>query len=198
MKKIILMVVVLGIAQPGWAWGFSGGFNLGLVTMDFLNGQLQDLADREGASLSPLRVRYGLEGAFWPWRWLGFGLEWLSSSGGVYGREAYPLSASGLGLSLLLGWDLEIMGLAFPMQGGIGVYWFSVIGFLEGWSLGFGGEVSVGLTLLRFAGFEAVVEVGGRIVRGSVLQTPRGVLAPRDKPALDFSGLFLGLKVGWK
>ena len=198
MKRFVLLLVVVGIVQYAWAWGLSGGLSFGLVTMDFLNARLQDLANREGSSVSPLRLGLELEAGFWPWRWLGFGLEWLSSSGGVYGREEYPLSAQGLSLALFLGWNLEIAGFSFPIQGGIGPYWFSVTGFLEGWSLGLGGEVSVGLVFLRVAGLEALVETGGRIVRGSVLQTPRSALAPQDMPALDFSGLFFGFKITWK
>ncbi|MEN3011009.1 MAG: hypothetical protein ABDI20_08650, partial [Candidatus Bipolaricaulaceae bacterium] len=162
-----------------------------------LNEHLSALAAREGADFSPLRTAWGLSFALRPWPILGLRLEGLSSGGRILGRNERYLSAFFLAVQAELGLDLLLYGIRWRGETGIGGGWAWTRGLIEGNGWGWVVSARASGSVLRLGNLELGLEAGYRWAAVAVLRTVREELRPRNVPALDFSGPFVGVRLSW-
>lgn len=186
------------LAATAFAWGLDGGPTLGLPGMAYLNGQLAALAQREGTEAARLRLAWGAEAVLWPWGPVGLGLEFLSASGGIRGREFTPQTCWVLGLSLRGRLEFPLFGRALSLQAGVGAYRAGASGLFSGSGFALGGDLRAGGPLLSWGGLGLSWWVGFRYLPVATIQGDRGRIAPAGLPALDFSGLYLGIDFAWE
>jgi hypothetical protein len=98
MRKVLLLLILMGFALPSFAMELSGGLGGGFVGMGYLNEQLEVLTARQEAEFSPIRQAWGVQFAVWPWSQLGVGVRVLSASGAVHNRMSERLSSVALGI----------------------------------------------------------------------------------------------------
>lgn len=190
-RGLIVGLGLLGLALPALAFGLSGGVGGGLVEMEDLSEQLEQLAARQGAESSPIRLVWGADGAIWPWPNFGARLEYLSASGAVLGREVERLSITALGLEACVLISLPLLGL----EAGLGGYWITVSGLATGQGTALGGHVAGTLSLLSWETLGLKMRIGGRYLPGSSVQASGDVdVLPGD---VDFSGPFIDIVVEW-
>ncbi len=193
----VLCAIFLPLSALGI--GFTGGGGVSWVTMDFLNMTVQALGEREGVPYSPLRLGWEVEGGVWLSPYVGAEVFWVSSSGGISGRDAMGLSASAVGVEIQLQVPARTLGVPLDVTAGIGLdgCWASAAGMVVGQGFGWGGTVRVGFPVFRIAGISADGQVFARYLPVGTIRDGERVVDTGGLAALDFSGLGIGLIVRW-
>lgn len=193
MRKVLLLLVLIGLALPAIAMELSGGLGSGLVGMDYLNGQLEALAARQEAEFSPIRQAWDVQVAVWPWPNLGGGLRLLSASGAIHDRILEKVSVAGLGIEACGRFRLPIFGQSLRIEGGLGLYGATLLGVMFGKGLGMGGYASVGLPIFALGGLRLNIKAVLQYLPFRSIRDGENVIAPVDMAVVDFSGFFIGL-----
>jgi len=201
MRELTRLVIMLLLVCPNFsciAFELEGHFNLGLAGMAFINGQLEEVANREGTTFSPIQLVWGLEVNAWFWPFSGFGISFLSGSGEIHGREPRPQNVTSLGVEgkifvppFLLNWPVDI-------EVGGGGYLAFASGLLTGGGWAFGGYLRAKWKLLELGQFQTEVALTWRYLPVLSIYNEREEITPQGSSALDFSGLYVGVIVKWK
>ena len=197
MKALLALGAVVFVSGLGFCWSMDVGRTLGLVSMDYLNGWLSDLAARDDADLVPLRLAWGWDLSFWPWAFFGLGLESLSATGKIVGREERILSVTAFGFQGRIGLEFSFLSQLLKAEAGAGGVWAWTSGLLEASGPGWDGFLVLSWRFFQFWGLELAVGLEYRWAWVPVLHTPREELRPRTGPAVDFTGLFGKVILCW-
>jgi hypothetical protein len=193
MRKVLLLLILMGFALPSFAMELSGGLGGGFVGMGYLNEQLEVLTARQEAEFSPIRQAWGVQFAVWPWSQLGVGVRVLSASGAVHNRMSERLSSVALGIEACGRFRLPIFGRPLRIEGGLGVYGAALSGIMSGKGLGFGGYASVGLPIFALGGLRLNIKAVLQYLPFYSIRDGQEVIAPVGVAAIDYSGFFIGL-----
>lgn len=194
-----LMALVLGAI---WAFGVGGmeldlGFTLGLPSMAYLNGQLEALAAREGISSSPLSPAWGVCAGLWPWRLLGVGLELITASGGIHGREFTSQTCRAIGFTLQGRINFPLFAQLISLTGAAGGYYAQASGLISGGGWGMGGQLNASGLFLDWNWARIIWKIGFRYLPVAAIQGRGGRIEPSTLPALDFTGFYLSIDFVW-
>jgi len=189
MRKILVILVLLPFAGYG---GWGGRVSLGFVTMNYANDYLQMLAERLGAEALPLRMAWGISAGGQLLPWLGLRGTFLSSEGGLSGREKASLSAMALGLEGTF--RLKTFIGAY-LEAGVGAFWAWTRGLWEGMGPGFGLEIGAAWPTVKIGPLSLEIGLSWRWLSIPRLFGGREEISLRGLPALDFSGLWGGFSL---
>jgi len=192
-EKILLLLVLIGIALPASAMDLSGGLGTGFVKMGYLNEQLEALAARQEAEFSPIRQAWDVQLEVWPWSQVGFAVRVLSASGVIHDRISERLSSVALGIEACGRFRLPMFGRPLRIEGGLGVYGAALSGAMSGKGLGFGGYAAVGLPILSLGGLRLNIKAGLQYLPFRSIRDGGNIIAPVGMAAIDFSCFFIGL-----
>lgn len=196
-RTMVILTLVSLLGAGGLAVEFTFGLTLGLPAMSYLNGQLEALAAREGVAASRLSPAWGGELSLWPWRQLGAEFTFLTASGGIRGREFTPQTCWAIGLALQGRFVLPLFGRSISLTAAVGPYRAQAAGPISGGGWGLGGQLSAGGPLLSWNWARLTWEAGFRYLPVAAIHGEGGRIEPVGLPALDFSGLFLGINFTW-
>ncbi len=192
------LAMAVGVGVLGLGMGPRVGTSVGWVDMTFLNNQLEFVANQQGAEFSPLRVawRLGLEVPVWSVFAVGAeGTFVRGQAGGRVVQEQYIVSLSVSAVFALafglLGWPVEVS------LGGTGC-WARAWGLVDGWGWGLGGRASLWTQLFSLGPIRGGVQVTLVYLPIPSLYNERGRIESRGWPGADFTGVYLGVSLGWK
>lgn len=197
-RTALVAVLALGYGLCAAALGLGTRVGLGTVSMTFLNRQLEALASREGTDFSPLRSAWEAGADVWILPFAGVGITWLHASGTTLGREPKAQAASALGIEARAVTPGSLFG--WPLSGGvaIGGYLVTASGLVTGTGLAVGGEIGVEWRFLTWGPIQGAASLRWRYLPANSLYDERGKVNTRGQPGADFSGLCLGISVGWR
>lgn len=195
---VLVLVSVLCVALGGAGFEVTLSLDGAMVRMSYLNGQVKMLAERQDAEYTPLWLGTEAQVAIWPWPFLGVVGSWTGSFGAIRGRVREPITATALGGALC--GRIEMRPLGFPMgiEMGVGGYSAGVSGLVSGQGFGWGGHLAVGGTLLSAGTLSVEVHLRLRYLPVRSIASGREIVAPEDAPAVDFTGLGIGITIAWK
>lgn len=192
-------IVVLGIGFPVLGLGLGGAVGVGLVEMAFLNRQLEFSASQSGTTFSPIRFAREVDVYVWPWSFAGASVTWLSAEGTTHGREPRPQGVTAWAASPVARLDVRLFGWPIGVEGALTLCWVGTSGIVEGGGWGWGGHVSVSAPLLAVGRVQLAVAMTWRYLPVASLYDVRGGrIETRGDPGADFSGLYLGVAIGWR
>jgi hypothetical protein len=197
MRKVFLLLVLIGLALSASAMELRVGLGGGFVGMGYLNEQLEVLAARQEAEFSPIRQAWDVQFAVWPWSQVGIGMRVLSASGAIHNRASEMLSSVALGIEACGRFHLPMFGRPLRIEGGLGVYGAALSGVISGKGLGFGGYASVGLPILSLGGLRLNIKAVLQYLPFRSIRDGEKVTAPVGIAAIDYSGFFIGLDLLW-
>lgn len=192
------MVGVLFLAFPAFAWSIGGGLGVGLVSMTYLNSQLEALASRQGVPFSSLFLAWEGRLDLWPWSFLGITAEWLGCTGGIGGRDPQPLSATAIGIGASGRIFLPVFNWKVGVRAGLGGYWAAASGVVAGQGLAFGGQASLEWAVFSWGPLQGSAYFAFRHLQVPSIRNERETISPLLVPALDFSGMSFGIMVEWR
>ena len=198
MRRTMAILTLVSVLVAGAvAMEFTFGLTVGLPAMSYLSGQLEAMAAREGLAASGVSPAWGGHTALWPWHHLGIGLEFLTASGGISGREFTPQTCWAIGLTLQGRLILPFFGRPVSLTAEVGAYRAQASGLISGGGWGLGGRLSAGGPLFSWGWGELTWEAGFRYLPVAAIQGEGGRIEPATLPALDFSGFYLGVDFAW-
>lgn len=166
--------------------------------MNYLNGQLQMLADRQDVERTLLRWAFEADLGVWVWPAVGVRGTWLGSFGALRGRTREPLSATALGAAACVRLPPGTGGMPVSVEAGVGAYLVSVSGLVTGDGVAWGGHLAGAITVVSGGSLVVEVRLGLRYLPVRQIGSGREIVAPDDGPAVDFSGISLGVTFGWR
>lgn len=193
----VLCAMCLPLSAAGIGFTVGGGGST--VSMGFLNMTIQALAEREAIPHSTLRLGWNVQAGVWLSPSVGAEVFWVASSGGIGGRDAMELSATAVGVGVLLVVSTRALGLPLDVTAGIGLdgCWASATGMIVGQGFGWGATVRAGFPAFRIAAIRADVQLFGRYLLVPTIRDGERVIDTGGLPAMDFSGVGIGLTVRW-
>ncbi len=195
MRRLVSMVVGLtALAAPAVGLGVQGYVGLGGVNMGYLNSQLEFWAERQGATFSAIGLAWEGGGALWwgPW---GLGAGVVSAGGAVHGRTPENQTVTAWTISVLGRLEFPLGGWVWAVGGEITGCWASASGLVDGWGLGLGAHLSLGVQIFRWGALSWQGQVGWRYLPVPALYNERGRIETRGQPGANFSGLYGRLAV---
>ncbi len=198
LRAALLLTVPLFLAWSCVAMELSGRVDSGFVSMTYLNGQLSDLAAREGSEFSPIRSSVGAQLVLWPRSNLGISLGLLSASGAIHGRVKSNLTVVALGTEACGRFSMRVIRRSVSIVGGVGVYSAMLSGLMAGQGLGLGGHIALEVPILLWRELELSLNLAFRYLSIQSIRAGQAVIAPQGMPAIDFSGMYISVILRWR
>jgi len=197
LKKSIFLIILAELSSPVGAVDLSMYLGYGAVNMDYINGQLEALAGREGVEFSPVRWVWDAQVIAWPLSNLGGGLRLFSAAGTVHGRVPERLTVTAMGIEACTRSHISVLRKPLTIEVGVGMYSASVSGVMSGTGLGIGGYVSGKVPILSFRGLLVNAVTVWRLLPFRSIRDDGRAIASGDRAAVDFSGFSIGLELLW-